>query len=507
ECTLFRLYDDQAILRPVLYVGQHTEQIMALELRVGQGVTGTCVAKNQPILANFALRDPRAMQVNGTPEEANEHIMAAPLVFHEQVIGAMLVSRYTGQPFTENELSLFVGFAQQATIAFKNAQLFQKLELYTSDLERLVAERTAELLQSKERVETILRNSPEAILLLGINGAVETVNPAFSKMFGYSSPEITEQSPVELIAPDYAEAFSDALHTVLTGGQTGRVRVLVQRKDGMRFDADAALAPVVEDGAVTGLVCGIHDISAFKEVERLKDEFVSNVTHELRTPITSIRLYHDLLVRNPVKSDVYMDRLARETSRLERIIDDLLYLSRLDQGRVVFKPQLMDLNRLARQYVTDRTPLADSRSLTLILVEASDVLPIQADEGLIGQALSILLTNALNYTPPGGSVTVYTLTREVEGQQWAGIRVSDTGPGIPPDEQPRLFKRFFRGQAGRESNTPGTGLGLALLHDIVQRHHGQVEVFSDGIPGQGTTFTIWLPVSPPPSLPEAPPPA
>ncbi len=227
-------------------------------------------------------------------------------------------------------------------------------------------------------------------------------------------------------------------------------------------------------------------------LSRVKDEFISNVSHELRTPISSIKLYHSLLERNPDRRATYMDRLRRETNRLARIIEDLLLLSRLDQNRVDMVSSAISLNKLVTEYVTDRTPLAQARSLMLTVALEPGIPLVEADEGLIGQVLSILLTNALNYTPPGGSITVSTRTQEHEGRRWAGFTVKDTGPGIPKDEQEMLFSRFWRGKSGHETGAPGTGLGLAIAREIVVRHSGRIEVASEGLPGKGASFTVWL---------------
>jgi len=231
-------------------------------------------------------------------------------------------------------------------------------------------------------------------------------------------------------------------------------------------------------------------------LSHLKDQFVSNVSHELRTPIAGLMLYHSLLKAGPPeKRDHYLAALGRETERLNNIIEDLLRLSRLDREAVEVNPTTVDLNALARQYVADRTPLAQSRGLALSLDTHPTPPTVQADEGLLGQALSVLLTNALNYTPQGGQIVVSTGTRQEEGRQWAAISVADTGPGIPPGERQQIFERFFRGRAGRDSRTPGTGLGLAIAAEIIRLHQGRIEVESDGQPGQGATFTLWLPVA------------
>lgn len=149
---------------------------------------------------------------------------------------------------------------------------------------------------------------------------------------------------------------------------------------------------------------------------------------------------------------------------------------------------------MLREYVTDRAPLAKQRQLSLMLDTNTPLPAVQADEQMIGQVVSILLTNALNYTPAQGQVTVRTQAAERQGQKWAGFMVQDTGLGLTPEDQKRLFERFFRGRAGRESAAPGTGLGLAIAREIVEKHRGRIEVQSEG-PGKGATFTVWLPTA------------
>jgi signal transduction histidine kinase len=229
---------------------------------------------------------------------------------------------------------------------------------------------------------------------------------------------------------------------------------------------------------------------------RLKDEFVSNVSHELRTPITNLNLRYHLMSKQPELFSAHMPVVRRETNRLARIIDDLLTLSRMDQERTPFKLVEIDLNMLVQQFIIDRVPQAESLGLLLTVSCIVQPLPVLADAGLLEQALSVLLTNAMNYTPSGGIVTVSThMRRSDEDSPWcAGFRVQDTGPGIRKEEQARLFTRFFRGTAGQDSRVSGTGLGLAIAKEIVNRHHGQIGVESSGILGQGSAFTIWLPM-------------
>ncbi len=231
------------------------------------------------------------------------------------------------------------------------------------------------------------------------------------------------------------------------------------------------------------------------ELTRLKDEFVSNVSHELRTPITSLKIYNHLLSARPDKQEVYLERLRRETERLEIIVEDLLYLSRLDQERFSWNVELVDLNVLAELYVYDRTPLAERRGLQISLERDGRLPLVNGDQASLGQALSALLTNAFNYTPPGGQVMVSTALREVDDRRWATVSVCDTGPGIPADEMPYIFERFYRGKMARDSGTPGTGLGLPIASQIVERHGGRIEASSTGVSGEGACFIIWLPAA------------
>ncbi len=230
-----------------------------------------------------------------------------------------------------------------------------------------------------------------------------------------------------------------------------------------------------------------------RELSELKDRFVSNVSHELRTPITSLKIYHRLLAEDPEGQVKYLERLKRETDRLENIVEELLYLSRLDQGRVEMRPAEVDLNRLVEQYITDRTPLAEECGLRLIFERGGELPPVRGNAEALGEALGVLLTNALNYTPPGGEVRVSTALQEHESRPWVTVSVCDSGPGLLAEEIPHLFERFFRGKVGRESGVPGTGLGLPIAHEIVERHGGRIEVGKPG--GPGACFTIWLPAA------------
>jgi PAS domain S-box-containing protein len=361
----------------------------------------------------------------------------------------------------------------------------------------------------------IIQSITDAVVVLDTHRRIIDMNQEAEKMSGTQLAEVVGKPAPEVFSyiPDISEILSnesDGFREVelpVNGGMT-----TLDIKSSTLYD---------QNGRQRGRVVLARDVSSVKQSEaelkhrtaqleqanrkleatntrlhilsRAKDEFVSNVSHELRTPISNLKLYIDLLRIRPENQARYLETLERETNRLEGMIESLLMLSRLDQDRVSFRYQAVDLNDLVNEYVEDRRQLAASKGLRLELQITSGLPRVRADRTLIGQVLSILLTNALNYTPEGGVITVTTQTRQENGHAWAGISVKDTGRGIPEEEQKQLFTRFFRGYAAREAEVAGTGLGLAISKEIITRHQGNIEVNSLGVPGMGTQFDVWLP--------------
>ena len=229
-------------------------------------------------------------------------------------------------------------------------------------------------------------------------------------------------------------------------------------------------------------------------LSREKDRFIASMSHELRTPLTNIKLYLELLSLEPEQLGESLNVLLRETDRLVELIEGLLALSRFDQDVVTPRYAYFDLNVMVRELVHDRQAMAETNQIALATELDAQLPLLRADRNQIAQVLSILLTNAFNYSPDGGEVKVSTFHRQREGRRWVGFRVTDHGLGIPPQEIERIFERFFRGRVARQSGVPGTGLGLAIAFEIVRRHAGRIEAVSAGVPGKGTEFTVLLPV-------------
>lgn len=225
--------------------------------------------------------------------------------------------------------------------------------------------------------------------------------------------------------------------------------------------------------------------------ERLKSQFVSDVNHELRSPLSNIKLYLSLLEQGrPEKQAHYLAVLHEETNRLQRLIEDMLDLSQLDAGDIDVNLKSINLNVLMGTLIGDWGDVVADKGLSLTHDLAEKLPACLADPQLLFQVLGNLTVNAINYTPSGGMITLKTETAVAKGQTWVTASIGDTGPGIPEEDQPHLFERFYRGTAGRDSGTAGTGLGLAICEEIIARHNGHITFTSES--GVGSTFTVWL---------------
>lgn len=356
--------------------------------------------------------------------------------------------------------------------------------------------------------DTLIERLDDAVYVIDAQNRLIDINPAACQAIGRSIVDVIGRPADEVFAawPELVNRFRDIV-------QYSQIELDVQNDLGYR-SIELRFQPILDHRQqLVGRVIMAHDITNRKLAEqeikrrtleleaanerltalsRVKDEFVSNVSHELRTPLTNLKLYVGLLATRPERGQTYMLTLKREMERLENMIESLLALSRFDQNRMTLPTTQLDLNALVQEYTTDRAALAESRKLSLVVNLEPNLPMLCADRHLIGQVLSILLTNAINYTPAGGQITLTTQQKTANGCLMVGFRVSDSGPGIPPEEQPQLFSRFFRGKAGRESTISGTGLGLALAKEIVTRYQGYIEIFSEGVPGKGATFQVWL---------------
>ncbi len=265
-----------------------------------------------------------------------------------------------------------------------------------------------------------------------------------------------------------------------------RMATLVRESERARDEEQFARA---EAEAAQRLLAEQND--RLRELDRVKDEFVSLVSHELRTPLTSITGYTDLLLEedevDAEEGRRFLEIIHRNGYRLLRLVDDLLFLARSQEGRLELETGEADLSAIAADAVQGLRPKADAQGVEL-LTDLAEPVVLDADSARLGQLCDNLVSNAVKFTPRDGSVTVRVA---VEGES-AVLEVSDTGIGIPPDEVDRLYERFFRASSATERQIQGTGLGLTITKAIVDAHEGKITVTSEV--GVGTRFRIALPL-------------
>jgi signal transduction histidine kinase len=254
------------------------------------------------------------------------------------------------------------------------------------------------------------------------------------------------------------------------------------------------LSPVTHGDEFLGLVSVFRDITREVEVDRMKSEFVSTVSHELRTPMTSIKGYADLLLMGAAGSldeeqERYIEIIKNNADRLSLLVNDLLDISRIEQGRVELEIRDLSLAETVTQLMESlEVRFEDEDKVVRVTIDVPPDLPtVQADSDRVTQILMNIVLNAYQYTPEGGSVTISA------HQEEDGIRVdvADSGIGIAPEDQDRVFERFYRGEDPMVISTAGTGLGLAIVQQLVEMHNGRVWLESEL--GKGTTFRILFP--------------
>ncbi|MBN1123325.1 MAG: PAS domain S-box protein [Anaerolineae bacterium] len=400
------------------------------------------------------------------------------------VLGAHTRQRRT---FTEHDANFMQSVANVLAEAVERKRKENQLRAYSGQLEEMVEQRTAELVEAKDRVETILNNTPDGVLLLGPEGLIETCNPAISSLFGYTPEEILHKSPTLLIASQHQESLNHVLERFLTRRQTERLEMSAQRKDTSLFDADIALAAIKDAGTILGAVFTVRDISRSKEVERMKDEFLATAAHELRTPLTSIRGFSEILLTRDLtneRANSYLQMINNQSTHLARIIDDLLDISRLEAGNALdLNREPVDINKLILEVVQ---PFLDtSPNHRFVLNLEGDCPLVYGDPFRLNQVIQNLISNAVKYSPNGGEITTSSCTNG----QMLEVSVKDEGIGMTAEQQKHIYDRFFRADASNTS-IGGTGLGLTISKMIVEMHGGHLTVDSQHKRGSRFIFTL-----------------
>jgi two-component system phosphate regulon sensor histidine kinase PhoR len=404
----------------------------------------------------------------------------------------MLVSRRISGPLKEMK----VGADRFAVGNFEHKVLVpetEELAGLAETLNRMAAqldEKIRIMARQQQEQEAILASMVEGVLAVDAGGRVLSLNQAAAAMLG-AEPHAAVGRPIQEVVRN--ADLERLLTAVLEGGESAEGEVT------LRLDVDRVFqvrgAPLRDaDGREIGALVVLHDVTRLARLETMRRDFVANVSHELKTPITSIQGFIETLregaVNDPAKAAQFLEILARQADRLNALIEDLLSLSRIERESEAqrVERQKTDLREVVEAAAADCSPRASERGIT-VRVGAPDALWADVDARMIEQAVANLLDNAIKFSEQGSVVEVEA---EEDGKE-RRVRVRDRGCGIAPEHLDRIFERFYRVDKGRSRDLGGTGLGLAIVKHIMQAHGGRVSVQS--VPGQGSTFTLHLPTA------------
>jgi two-component system phosphate regulon sensor histidine kinase PhoR len=337
------------------------------------------------------------------------------------------------------------------------------------------------------QVQALLLAQLEAILILAPDRTVLDLNPAARALFG--QPAAPGQT---VILVTRSVELDELVAHCLAGGADCDRRVLLGR-NGQPYRARAVLAGRTGvPGGAHGVVLWLQDLSELQRLGRARRDFVANISHELRTPITSIRLLVDTL-RGPMSHTAearedLLEKISVETEALAQLSQELLDLAQIESGQALLRLVPVAAADIVSAVTGRLGPQAARKRQTLHVEVPADLLAL-ADKAQAARALGNLLHNAIKFTPAEGTINISA--REMDGD--VQFEVSDTGPGIPPGDVPRVFERFFRGDRARSSG--GTGLGLAIAKHVVEAHGGRIWVDSGGGAARGATFRFTLPLA------------
>jgi two-component system phosphate regulon sensor histidine kinase PhoR len=463
---------DQSLMGPEL------RELPPVRLKMGQGVAGWVAQTGKPLNVPDAYADPRFYPgVDSMSGFVTRSILCVPLIVEGQVIGVMeAVNKSTGH-FSEADEHLLSALASSAAIAIEKARLH------------------ADVLAEKRRMEAIFATMSEGLLAIRLDGQITAVNPALQAMIGRDDGDLIGRHCCEAVQtePDIMQSLLDHMRTPETRAETFQADCDLLREDGRRQPVLVSGAATFDaSDAVSEIVIVLSDIGELRELERMKDDFVANVTHELRTPLATILLYARLLrsgksKSNPQREARYLEIVEQQSNQIQKLVRQILDLSRVEATAAFPKQAGVRLDSVLNELLVSFVRIAHQKGLVIKSDIPADLPDVVSNREALLLIFGNLLDNAVKFTLQG-EIKVCVRHRDDQIQ----IDISDQGIGIASESIPYLFQRFYRTEAAVEQGIGGTGLGLSLVKEAVEKLGGTISVRS--WPGRGSTFRVMLPV-------------
>ncbi|MFC1878465.1 GAF domain-containing protein [Chloroflexota bacterium] len=470
-------------------------------LDIDQGLAGWIISQRQSVLIDNVREDKRWVDLynNGEDTALHKHTSAigVPLMSGADALGSLLLFHQEANHFSHDQLDLVQAAANQVGSAVNNAELYRLIRDQAEDLGSMLRSQQIETSRSKAILEAVA----DGVLVTDEMRHITLFNESAENILGLSRDQILGKS-MEHFSGLFGRAARRWMETIHTwsqdpenfpSGETFAEQITLE-------DArviSVHLAPVSLHNDFLGTVSIFQDITHQVEVDRLKSEFVATVSHELRTPMTSIKGYVEVLLMGAAgqlteQQTGFLQVVKTNTERLAVLVNDLLDISQIEAGRAALSLQPLNLDEVSNQAITDiqRRSEEDDKPVEIIKNIPADLPRVLGDPQRVQQIFDNLLDNAYQYNTPNGKIIISMQVVENEVQ----IDVKDTGVGIHPGDHERVFERFFRGENPLVLGVSGTGLGLSIVKNLVKMHNGRIWFKSTGIQGQGSTFSITLPV-------------
>lgn len=451
-------------------------QFVGIEVPMGRGVVGTVALERRGRRVDDYRRDWKGEADLPLAVETFGAVVCVPLMFAGEVVGVLLVIEgRQGRLFNRDDMHLLELLGPQAAVAVTNSRLFEA--------ERKLSD---QLVVAINRLETVLTSTENPVVAIGRNFQVIFANPAAANLIDEVAIQAVGQPIADFVPSGFMPPNS---RRALRDLQRYRVHVyeIVARQR-------TYLCHVAElgKGRAEGWVVVLNDVTQLKELDQLKSQMVQMTSHDLKNPLQAAMSYIELLTEDG--QDIFTEDMRNyisviwmQLNRMYRIISGILDLERVQSGTPAFEQIVLE--DVLRRAVDELADQARGKGLTLRLENENNLPSVLGDAHQLGQALINLVENAVKFTPSGGDVLVRV---EVDKSQVV-IHVSDTGIGIPVEEQHRVFERFYRVRQEGIIPLGGSGLGLSLVKAVVDRHNGQISLDSE--PGRGTVFHVQLPIA------------
>ncbi|MEH7122768.1 ATP-binding protein [Bacillus sp. JJ1532] len=404
------------------------------------------------------------------------------------LLGSRMTTRYTKpiEAATKTAIELAKGNYRARTYEDHNNEtgmLSASINVLARNLQDM--RKTQEMQQ--DRLSALIENMGSGLILIDSKGFISMLNRTYKEIFNVNPIEYMNKLYYEVI--EYGEIVS-LIEEIFMTEEKVKKQIIIPLGSGRRHFEVYGVPIIGTNDVWKGVLLVFHDITDIKKLEQVRKDFVANVSHELKTPITSIKGFSETLLDGAMEDkqslEAFLKIILQESDRLQSLVHDLLDLSKIEQQNFNLSIQSYNIADTLEEVIAILDQKAAEREISLMIEKENDPILIEGDADRLKQIFLNLINNAVTYTPNGGSVSISLK----ESQSKVFIKVADTGIGISKEEIPRIFERFYRVDKARSRNSGGTGLGLAIVKHLVEAHKGNVSVESKI--GEGTTFFIEL---------------